>query len=49
MPLVRVGTMIDGKVNWALVGHAGIMGLDHLMLGMNEKHYSNGGILQNRC
>lgn len=25
-PLVVVGTMVNGKPNWVLVGHLGIMG-----------------------
>ena len=32
-PLVVVGTMVNGKPNWTLVGHLGIIG-----------HYSNQGI-----
>lgn len=30
-PLVVVGTMVDGKPNWVLVGHLGIIGHDRVM------------------
>lgn len=44
-PLVVVGSMVDGKPNWTLVAHAGIMAHSHLMLSMVESHYTNRGIL----
>ena len=28
MPLLVIGTMVDGKVNWLLAGHSGIIGHD---------------------
>ena len=31
-PLVVVGAMVDGKPNWLLVGHLGIIGHDHVRL-----------------
>lgn len=43
-PLVVVGTMVDGKPNWLLVGHLGIMGHDHVMLSLAAAHYTNAGI-----
>jgi len=39
-PLIVVGTMVDGKPNWTLVAHAGIMAHSHLMLSMVKAHYS---------
>ena len=33
-PLVVVGTMVDKKPNWVLVGHVGIMGHDHIMVSL---------------
>ena len=48
-PLVVVGTMIDGKPNWTLVGHLGIIGHDHVMVSMAAPHYSNKGIKENRA
>lgn len=44
-PLVVVGSMVDGKPNWTLVAHAGIMAHSHLMLSMVDSHYTNRGIL----
>ena len=43
-PLVVVGTMVDGKPNWTLVGHLGIIGHDLVMVSMASNHYSNAGI-----
>lgn len=43
-PLVVVGTVVDGKPNWLLVGHLGIMGHDHIMLSLASAHYTNKGI-----
>ncbi len=47
-PLVVVGTMVNGKPNWTLVGHLGIIGHDRVMVSMAEAHYSNKGIRENR-
>ena len=33
-PLVVVGAMVDGKPNWTLVAHLGIIGHDHVMVSM---------------
>ena len=43
-PLVVVGTMVEGKPNWTLVGHVGIIGHDLVMVSMASNHYSNLGI-----
>ena len=43
-PLVVVGTMVNGKPNWTLVGHLGIIGHDRVMVSMSDTHYSNKGI-----
>ena len=40
-PLVVVGAMVDGKPNWTLVGHLGIIGHDQVMVSMAAPHYSN--------
>ena len=47
-PLVVVGAMVDGRPNWTLVGHLGIIGHDHVMVSMASNHYSNQGIRENR-
>ncbi len=43
-PLVVVGTMIEGKPNWVLVGHIGIIGHDRVMVSLAKPHYTNQGI-----
>ncbi len=43
-PLVVVGAMVNGKPNWVLVGHLGIMGHDHLLISLAKAHYTNQGI-----
>ena len=47
MPLVLVGAMVDGKPNWMLAGHVGIMGHDHIMVSLAQTHYTNRGIREN--
>ena len=48
-PLAVVGTMVDGKPNWTLVGHLGIIGHDRVMVSMAAPHYSNKGIRENKA
>lgn len=43
-PLVVVGAYVDGKPNWVLVGHLGIIGHDRIMLSLAKPHYTNKGI-----
>lgn len=43
-PLVVVGTMVDGKPNYVLVGHLGIIGHDRIMVSLASAHYTNRGI-----
>ncbi|HJA93525.1 MAG TPA: flavin reductase family protein [Candidatus Eisenbergiella merdipullorum] len=47
-PLVVVGAMVNGKPNWLLVGHVGIIGHDHVMVSLAAAHYTNQGIKENR-
>lgn len=47
-PLVVVGAMVEGKANWVLVGHLGIIGHDHLMISLAGPHYTNRGIKENK-
>ena len=47
-PLVVVGAMVDGKPNWTLVGHLGIIGHDRVMVSMAAPHYSNKGIKEHK-
>ena len=48
MPLAVVGTMVDSKPNWVLVGYPGIMGHDHVMVSLSKAHYTNRGIRHSR-
>lgn len=48
-PLAVVGAMVEGRPNWTLVGHLGIIGHDHVMVSMAAPHYSNKGIRANRA
>ena len=36
-PAVVVGTEVNGKVNWLLVAHVGIIGHDQIMLSLFKK------------
>ena len=47
-PIVVVGAMVNGKPNWVLVGHLGIMGHDHVMVSLAQPHYTDRGIRENR-
>ena len=46
-PLVVVGAMVNGRPNWLLVGHLGIMGHEHVMVSLAAAHYTNQGIREN--
>lgn len=48
-PLVVVGTMVNGKPNWVLVGHVGIMGHDHITVSLAKPHYTNQGIRESKA
>ena len=43
-PVVVVGTEINGKINWLLVAHIGIIGHNRIMLSMHKAHYTNQGV-----
>lgn len=47
-PLVVIGTMVNGKPNWVLAGHVGIMGHDHIMVSLSKPHYTNQGIRETK-
>lgn len=47
-PMTVVGAEVDGKVNWLVVGHTGIIGHDRILVSMNNKHYTNQGIRQSK-
>ena len=43
-PLVVAGAMVEGKPNWVLVGHVGIIGHDRILVSLAKNHYTNQGI-----
>lgn len=48
MPLLVVGTMVEEKPNWILVGHSGIIGHDRVMVSLVKTHYTNKGIKETK-
>lgn len=47
-PLTVVGTEVEGKVNWLIVGHTGIIGHDRVLVSMSKSHYTNQGIKKSK-
>ena len=47
-PLVVIGAMVDGKPNWLIAGHVGIIGHDHVMVSLARPHYTNKGIKETK-
>ncbi len=43
-PATLVGVEANGKVNWLLIAHVGIIGYDRIMLSMHKAHYSNQAV-----
>ncbi len=43
-PMTVIGAEVDGKVNWLVVGHTGIIGHDRILVSMSKSHYTNQGI-----
>lgn len=48
MPVTVVGAEVNGKVNWLLVAHVGIIGHDRILVSMSDKHYTNQGIIESK-
>lgn len=48
MPVTIVGAEVDGKVNWLLVAHVGIIGHDRILVSMSDRHYTNSGIIRSK-
>lgn len=47
-PMTVVGAEVEGKVNWLVVGHTGIIGHDRILLSMSKSHYTNQGIRKSK-
>lgn len=47
-PMTVIGAKVEGKVNWLVVGHTGIIGHDRILVSMSNKHYTNRGIRKSK-
>ena len=47
-PMTVVGAQVEGKINWLVVGHTGIIGHDRILVSMNKQHYTNRGIRKSK-
>ena len=47
-PVTLVGAIVDGKPNWMLVAHVGIIGHDRILISAVKAHYTNKGIRENK-
>lgn len=47
-PMTVVGAEVEGKVNWLVVGHTGIIGHDRILLSMSKSHYTNQRIRKSK-
>ena len=47
-PMTVIGAEVNGKVNWLVVGHTGIIGHDRILVSMSKEHYTNQGIRESK-
>ena len=47
-PITVVGAEVEGKVNWLVVGHTGVIGHDRILVSMSKSHYTNQGIKKSK-
>lgn len=47
-PMTVVGAEVEGKVNWLVVGHTGIIGHDRILVSMSTNHHTNQGIRKSK-
>ena len=40
-PMTVVGAEVEGKVNWLVVGHTGIIGHDRILVSMQKPSYKS--------
>lgn len=43
-PMTVVGAEVEGKINWLVVGHTGIIGHNRIMVSLSKAHHTNQGI-----
>lgn len=49
MPVGVVSTLVDGKKNFVLAAHFGIVSHHHILVSLSKSHYTNQGILENKA
>lgn len=47
-PMTVIGAEVEGKVNWLVVGHTGVIGHDRILVSMSKQHYTNQGIRKSK-
>lgn len=47
-PMTVVGALVEGKVNWLVVGNTGIIGHNRILVSMSKQHYTNQGIRKSK-
>lgn len=47
-PMTVVGAEVEGKVNWLVVGHTGVIGHDRILVSMSKSHYTNQGVKKSK-
>ena len=47
-PMTVIGAEVNGKVNWLVEGHTGIIGHDRILVSMSKSHYTNQGIKESK-
>ena len=47
-PMTVVGAEVEGKVNWLVVGHTGVIDHDRILVSMSKSHYTNQGIKKSK-
>ena len=47
-PMTVVGAEVEGKVNWLVVGHTGVIGHDRILVSMSKSHHTNQGIKKSK-
>lgn len=49
MPIGVIGTKVNGKNNFVLAAHFGIVSHQHLLVSLSKTHYTNQGIKENKA
>ena len=47
-PMTVVGAEVEGKVNWLVVGHTGVIGHDRILVSMSKSHYTNQSVKKSK-